>query len=127
MASSSVHGVHEFIADLQRVSRTALRDVDAITKRAAQNIKTELVTEAQGSGSFSAIAPTISYEQHYGRGKVAYDIGPDKDRGGAASLAGIAYFGGAHGGGGKLDFEGPLERETPRMMQHLSQYLGGIL
>jgi hypothetical protein len=127
MSSTNLHQVNQFIAQLQTAGRHALRDVDAVVKRAAQNIKTELVTEAQGSGSFSAIAETISYEQHYGRGKVAYDIGPDKDRGGAASLAGIAYFGGAHGGGGKLDFEGPLERETPRMMQHLSQYLGGIL
>ena len=119
--------VHAFAAELGRVAGKALPGLDAVLKKGAQQIKDDLVADAKGSRHFKQIAPTISYDREAGIGRIGYEIGPDKDRGGAAKLANIAYFGGARGGGGTLDLDGPLRAEEPRLMSALDDYLGGLL
>lgn len=120
-----------FAADLGRISARALPEVDAIMKHGAGNIKDEMVTDAEGSRHFRRIAPSISYDSDYRIGQVAYEIGPDRARGGKASgaahLANIAYFGGANGGGGTLDLDAPLKHEEPQMMKRLDDFLAGLL
>lgn len=113
--------------DLEYASHKAIPAIDAILKHGAQNIKDDLADSARRSKHFSRIAPTISYDRASHIGQVAYEIGPDKDRGGAASLANIAYFGGVRGGGGTLDIDGPLEREEPKTLRELSREMGGLL
>ena len=62
---------------------------------------------------------------------VEFEIGPDRDRGGkpgrVARLANIAYFGGANGGGGTLDFDRPAKEELPRLDAHIARALGKAL
>lgn len=119
--------LHRLERDLGRAPGRAIDDVDAVLKRGAQNIKDDLSDSARRSKHFSRIAPTISYDRHAFIGGISYEIGPDRDRGGAAKLANIAYFGGAHGGGGTLDLDGPLEREEPKTLRELGREMGGWL
>lgn len=122
--SGDIEGLRELSADLGRIASRALPEADAITKKAAQNIKDDMVADAEGSPWFRSIARSISYDRAYSTGQVAYEVGPDKDRGGA--LGNIAYFGGANGGGGTLDIDGPLKAEEPRLMKALDDFLGGL-
>src|SRR5690606_34547615 len=78
--------VRAFAAELGRVAGKALPGLDAVLKKGAQQIKDDLVADAKGSRHFRQIAPTISYDRDAGIGRVGYEIGPDKDRGGAARL-----------------------------------------
>jgi len=129
--SMDTREVAEFAADLGRVMASALPEVDAIMKHGAGNIKDEMVADAEASPHFRRIAPSISYDSAYRVGQVAYEIGPDRARGGkaggAARLANIAYFGGANGGGGTLDLDGPLKHEEPQIMKRLDDLLAGLL
>lgn len=126
MADFEIEGLRELTADLGRIASRALPEVDAILKKGMQNITTEMASDAEKSEHFRQMAPTISYDSAYRVGQLAYEGGPDKDRGGAASLANIAYFGGANGGGGTLDIDGPLQREEPRLMAALDELLGRL-
>lgn len=115
-----------FAADLGRVAGDAVPKVEDVTKKAAQNIKDAMVEDAQASKHFKGIGRTITYDRAYGIGFVGYEIGPDRARGGQAPLAGVAYTGGANGGGGSLDADAPLQQEVPRFMAALDEILGGI-
>lgn len=120
-----------FATDLGHVAGSALPSVDAIMKKGAQNIKEEMASDLAESPSFGRAAPTVSYDSDYRPGQVAYEIGPDKDRGGkaggAAHLLNIAYFGGANGGGASVDIDKPLRSEEPNILKQLDDYLGRIL
>lgn len=115
-----------FAVDLRKVAASALPRVDEVTKRAIQNITTEMKAEAEASRHFRGIGRTIDYERAYGIGEVSYEGGPNRANGGQAPLAGVAYVGGANGGGGSLDLDGPLEREAPRFMKALDDLLGDL-
>jgi hypothetical protein len=121
---SDIEGLRELTTDLGRIASRALPDVDVVAKHAAQNIKDEMVEDAQGSRAFRSIARSISYDRSYSVGQVAYEVGPDKSRGG--QLGNIAYFGGANGGGGTLDIDGPLKAEEPRFLKALDEMLGDL-
>lgn len=121
---AEIEGLRDLTADLGKIASSALPEADAIVKRGAQQIKDEMVSDAEGSRHFRSIARSISYDRAYSAGQVAYEVGPDKSRGG--SLGVIAYFGGANGGGGTLDIDGPLKREEPRLMKALDDFLGGL-
>ncbi len=120
-----------FATDLGHVAGSALSSVDAVMKKGAQNIKTEMAADIAGSEYFDRAEASVSYDSHYRPGQVAYEIGPDKDRGGkvggAAEVLNIAYFGGANGGGGTLDIDKPLRSEEPNILKQLDDYLGRVL
>lgn len=122
--ADEIEGLRELSADLGRIASSALPEVDKILKKGAQAVKDEMVQDAQGSRHFRSIARSISYDSAYRVGEAAYEVGPDRDRGG--QLANIAYFGGANGGGGTLDIDAPLAHEEPRLMNALDDYLGGL-
>lgn len=115
-----------FAVDLGKVAASALPRVDAVVKRGAQQIKDDMVSDAEASKHFRGIGRTIDYDRAYGIGEVSYEVGPNRERGGQAPLAGVAYLGGANGGGGSLDLDGPLEREAPRLMKALDELLGDL-
>lgn len=121
---ADIEGLRELSTDLGRIASRALPDVDVVTKHAAQNVKDDLVAEAEASRHFRSIARSISYDRSTSMGQVSYEVGPDKSRGGQLGV--IAYFGGANGGGGTLDIDGPLEREEPRFMKALDEFLGEL-
>lgn len=115
-----------FAADLGKIAGSAVPKVDEVTKKAVQNIKDEMVEDAEASKHFKGIGRTLDYDRAYSIGYVGYELGPNRDRGGQAALAGVAYTGGANGGGGTLDADGPLEHETPRFMAELDRILGRL-
>ena len=107
-----------FASDLGKITHKALPDVDAVLKKGAQNIKNDLI-EGAGDSDFKGIQPSISYDRMASVGSLKYEIGPDKARRGGA-LGNIAYFGTSRGGG-TLDLEGPLDRETPNLERELGR------
>lgn len=125
-----VSEVRMLAAELDRIASDALPLVDAVVEHAAANVRDEMRRDAQGSAYFGDMAPAITYDSHYGIGQVGYEVGPDRSRGHAgrtARLANIAYFGGAHGGGGTLSLDAPLDHEEPRMMRALDDALRRVL
>jgi hypothetical protein len=116
--------LRELSQNLGRVSGGLLGDADKVLKRGAQNIKNELVADAQASKHFHGMAGSISYDSDYRLGQAAYEIGPDKGRRGGA-LGNIAYFGTSRGGG-TLDLDTPLSNEAPRLEKALGDLLGQI-
>lgn len=116
--------LREVAENLERVAGHLVEDVDKVVKRGAQNIKNELVADAQASKHFKGMAGSISYDSDYRLGQVGYEIGPDKSRRGGG-LGNIAYFGTSRGGG-TLDIDKPLNSEGPRLAQALGDLLGEI-
>lgn len=116
--------VRALVSDLGKVSGRVEPEVEAVVKRAALNVKNALRAGAKESKWFRRIEPAITFDRHLGLGlrTVAYEVGP---RVGVAqgSLGGVAYFGGANGGGGTLDLDGPLDAEEPKMLSYLGQAL----
>jgi hypothetical protein len=103
--------------DLGTIAGSAVKDVDGVLKKGAQNIKTEMVADATASEHFKGMAGSISYESRYGIGTPRYEVGPDKSRRGGA-LGNIYYFGTSRGGG-TGDIEKPLRAEEPRLTSAL--------
>jgi hypothetical protein len=105
--------------DLGRIAGSAVKDVDAVLKKGAQNVKTEMAADASGSRHFKGMAGSISYESHYSPGTARYVVGPDKGRRGG-SLGNIYYFGTSRGGG-TGDIEKPLRTEGPKLQSALEE------
>lgn len=109
-------------ANLGQIAGSALKDVDAVVKRGAQNVKEEMAADARSSRHFRGMAGAISYDSDYRIGEAAYEVGPDKGRAGG-SLGNIYYFGTSRGGG-TGDLEKPLRSEGPRLEQALGDLAG---
>lgn len=111
--------------DLGKITGDASREVDKVLKKGAQNIKEDLVKDAKASKHFKGLAPAISYDSLYGFQNPRYEIGPDKARK-EGPLGNIAYFGTSRGGG-TLDLEGPLERESKNLETELDRAVGRMV
>ena len=113
--SIDVSEVTGFVDSVGRITASATRDVDAVVKKGAQNVKNEMVADARGSAHFKGMAGSISYDR---LSPGEYEVGPDKSRAGGA-LGNIYYFGTSRGGGSG-DIDKPVQSETPRFEQALS-------
>jgi len=78
--------------------------IKGVVEKSALNTKNVMRKDARGSKHFKQLARTISYDVRVhgfgGDGVIEGEVGPSG--GGAASLAGIAYFGTSKPGGGTL-------------------------
>lgn len=119
--SIDVSEVTGFVDSVGRVTGSATREVDAVVKKGAQNVKNEMVADASASTHFKGMAGSISYDQV---APAAYEVGPDKDRRGGA-LGNIYYFGTSRGGGSG-DIDKPVQSETPRMEQALTDLVNSF-
>ena len=106
-------------ANLGKIAGSAVKDVDEVLKKGAQNVKAEMQKDVSRSEHFKGMAGSISYDSYYLPGRARYVIGPDKSRRGG-SLGNIYYFGTSRGGGSG-DIEKPLRSEEPRLMNALDQ------
>lgn len=113
--SIDVSEVTGFVDSVGRITASATREVDAVVKKGAQNVKTEMVADASASPHFKGMAGSISYDQ---LGPGSYEVGPDKGRRGGA-LGNIYYFGTSRGGGSG-DIDKPVQSETPRFERALT-------
>lgn len=123
--SIDVSEVTGFADRFGRVIPSVARELDGVVKKGAQNVKTEMVADASASPHFKGMAGSITYDQ---LGPAQYEVGPDKGRRGGA-LGNIYYFGTSRGGGSG-DIDKPVNSETPRFEQALSELiedLGGRL
>lgn len=119
--SADFSELRELSADFGRATSGVLDEVDKTVKKAAQNLKEDYRSQAEAS-SFRGMSRSFSYDRLLRIGKVSYEVGPDKSRTGGP-LGNLFFFGGAHGGGGTGDLDGPLADEEPR----LTSALGDIL
>ena len=104
-------------ANLGRIAGSAVKDVDEVLKKGAQNVKSEMQADVSRSPHFKGMAGSISYDSFYLPGRARYVVGPDKSRRGG-SLGNIYYFGTSRGGGSG-DINKPLRTEEPRLMSAL--------
>lgn len=112
-----------FSSELGRVPAKVVTGVRPAVRKAGVNMKNQLREEMAASRHFRA-AESISFDES--DGGMAVEVGPEKS--GAGNLANIAYFGGAHGGGGTVpDPRGALDAEVPRFEKALTDLVGEIL
>lgn len=115
------------IHDLSRAGPVLAPKVRGIVSKGALNVKNRMQADAKGSQHFGQLAHTIDYDLNVTADGVSADIGPNKERGGSASLAGIAYFGTSRPGGATVpDPVLALEEEAPRFVQNLAEAAGFV-
>ena len=121
-----IQGARELMADLASLPTQVQREVPKVIERGALNIKNQMRSEILQSavGQKRGVESSITYDLHDG-GYLA-EIGPRK--GGPGSIANIAYFGGAHGGGGSApDPRGALEAEAPNVEREILDIVSRVL
>lgn len=117
--SDGTQELRQLATNIGRIAGHAVKNVDEVLKKGAQNIKTEMQADVSASEHFKGMAGSISYDSHYLPGRARYVIGPDKSRRGGA-LGNIYYFGTSRGGGSG-DIDKPLRSEEPRTMDALGK------
>lgn len=98
------------------VARRAL--ISASVKKGAQNVKNSIRDDLNGSGNAAFRRIPITYTVSETPGRISAEIGPTK--GGAGSLANIAFFGTARGGGTHRFYEHG-EEELPKLAEYVAR------
>lgn len=124
--ASDAHEVRQFATDLEGAALRVFKQVPAVIKKGAVNVKTQMVKEMKGRKHFKGVAHSISFDlidEGFGA-----EIGPVSEPGGKpGDLTSIAYFGGVFGGGGKApDPQGALDAEAPRTMKAIADLAGEV-
>lgn len=122
-----------FSRDLTAAGSGIASKVLPVVHKGAGNIKRQHRREMAASTSFKGVARGIDYSTTFGTGSrgaggagaIEAVIGPRTGKPG--SLANIAYFGGARGGGTVPDPKGALDAETPHFEKALADVLGDLL
>ena len=130
--SSDTSDLGRLADDLATIPARLVPKVKPIVARSAMEVKKIMRADAGKSPHFKQLARTINYDlnvfEFAGDASIEAEIGPDKGVAGAASLAGIAYFGGAHGGGGTIrDPVDALLEVAPDFVEYLGQAVDGVL
>ena len=118
------------IRNLMKIPADMVPKVRGVVAKSALNTKNIMRKDAQRSRHFKQLARTISYDikEHgfAGDGVVEAEIGPAG--GGAASLAGIAYFGTSKPGGGTVrNPEDAMLEEAPNFYEYAFKATEGLL
>lgn len=92
--------------------------ISAAVKKGAQNVKNSIRDDLKDSGNRAFRRIPISYTLQESAGRITAEIGPTK--GGTGSLANIAFFGTAKGGG-THEFYEHGEDELPRLAEHVAK------
>lgn len=121
MNATSLFDASELTAFADKLLAKGVARRAAITmavKKGAQNVKNDIREDLSGSGNKAIRRIPISYEVQESAGRVTAEIGPSK--GGAGSLANIAFFGTAKGGG-THEFYEHGEKELPKLAEHVAK------
>lgn len=122
MAGDTLDGLAH---DLGVEADTILDRVRPVIAKAAVNIKQQLRDEMGASVHFRKAAHKISYETVELAGAVEARIGPTHGAGDPGSIANVAYFGGARGGGRTVpDPKIAAEAEIPATIDWLGRVTG---
>lgn len=98
------------------VARRAL--ISTSVKKGAQNVKNSIRDDLKGSGNKAFRSIPITYTVSETPGRITAEIGPTK--GGAGSVANLAFFGTAKGGGTHRFYEHG-EEELPKLAEHIAK------
>lgn len=121
-------GFNDLAKDLGAMPAHLTRGIGPIVRRTALEIKKGMQADARASRHFKALARSIDYDisngDFFGSSNISAEIGPNHSRHDAAGLAGIAYFGGANGGGGTVrDPAHHLQQQAALMEKHIGDLL----
>ena len=114
----------------RRIPVEMVPKLKGVVAKSALNTKNIMRKDAAGSKHFRQLARTISYDIRVnsfgGDGVIEGEVGPSG--GGAASLAGIAYFGTSRAGGATLrNPEDAMLEEAPNFYEFAFQATEGLL
>lgn len=116
------------VGDLQQEPARAQKEVRDVINRGGLEIKKRMQDEMGRSRSFRPVAASIDYDEIGGADNPGVEVGPNAATGRAAPLAGIAYFGGARGGGGTVpDPRQALEDEAQEVVKQIEKIAGDAL
>ena len=122
--------VRQLAVEFKQVPAAMRHRAQPVVAKGLVNIKEQLQREMRGrltpksTAVGNRIAAFISYDLD--ADGFGGEVGPRKE--GAGNLANIAYFGGAHGGGGTVpDPRGALEAEAPRFEKALADMAAELL
>lgn len=125
--SLDVGDLLRFGDDLVAAADELLDKVKPVVARGALNIKMSMQDDMKQSEHFKQVARSITYDVSQGQGWVEAEIGPKTAGQVVGDLAHLAYFGGAHGGGGTVrDPQGALDDEADNFEQALDKIIGDI-
>lgn len=101
-----------FAAELGAAGRGVRRGVNGAVFKGATNVKRAFNESFYRSRSFKGVGGSVDFDIEVGPDSITADIGPNPERfpgapgpakvSPSAGLAGVAIFGGASGGGGKV-------------------------
>lgn len=116
--------------DLRKIPAEMVPKMRGVVAKSAVSTKNAMRKDARRSRHFKQLAPTISFDlkvhQFGGDGVIEAEIGPSG--GGAASLAGIAYFGTSRPGGGTVrNPEDAMLEEAPNFYEWAFKATEGLL
>lgn len=116
--------------DLRKIPVDMVPKMRGVVAKSAVSTKNAMRKDARRSRHFKQLAPTISFDlkvhQFGGDGVIEAEIGPSG--GGAASLAGIAYFGTSRPGGGTVrNPEDAMLEEAPNFLEYAFKATEGLL
>ena len=116
------------VRELDAVVRNMPREVAKVVAKAAVNVKGSMQEDLRDSPHFKGGAPAVSYDlittPSYAEAQIGPVSGPGRKRG---DIASIAYFGGAHGGGGTVrDPQRAADEEAPAFTRALDDVLRGL-
>lgn len=118
--------LHALSVDLGKAAARMFPETVKVLEHAAANVKDEMRADAEQSQTLGQIGRTIDYSREDRYGQIGFEVGPNRERGAAAGLAG-AYLGWPDGGGATLSMDAPLEHEAPRLEKALGDLLGDLL
>lgn len=118
--------------DFGLVPAKVAKKVKPIMAKTGLAMKGRMQKDLRGSPHFKSAAPSVDYDltvsDVFGSGVIRVEVGPNAERHPAAALAGIAYFGGARGGGGTVaDPIVPMRQEEPILLGYLSMAMEDLL
>jgi hypothetical protein len=118
------------IRDLMKIPADMVPKIKDVVAKSALNTKKIMQADAKRSRHFGQLARTINYDLKThgfaGDGVIEAEIGPSG--GGAASLAGLAYFGSSKPGGGTVrNPEDAMLEEAPNFYEYAFKATEGLL
>ena len=119
--SADTSGFDSVSDGFRKVPARMVPKLKGVVAKSAVNTKKIMQADVRKSRHFKQMAPTISYDlkvhEFSGDGVIEAEIGPAG--GGAASLAGIAYFGTSKPGGGTVrNPEDAMLEEAPNFYEY---------
>ena len=128
--SADTSDLYGLARDFRKIPAAMIPKLKGVVAKSAVSTKKIMQSDARRSRHFGKLAPTIGYDlkvhEFGGDGVIEAEVGPSG--GGAASLAGIAYFGTSRPGGGTIrNPEDAMLEEAPNFYEFAFKATEGLL